>query len=525
MNAVVRRWGRALPWVRAALATGGMAWLLGSLSFTPEALGWFVAVAVGLLMLAWPVLAVLVAVMAVALPLVAVSPLTAAVLVVLSALGLRLLARHDGRGFLVVLLSLVGVAIGPAWAAAVLAGYLFGATHGAVIAVVACLVVQGAGLALGADALGPVATGGLQPALVALGPASASVLSFEWVGGATSSLSGEIGALRDAVGTLHDIPLLLIQPIVWGAGAAVAGSLAPPLGGRARITRGLLAVGAGVAVIAVGTTLSWVLLADAVAGADIALSAGLSLAAAVVGVLVSDGLFSPVCAPRGAAPGRGGLRVDDAEVDELLNMLAAAEDALVAKHTVEAVVMITDMKSFSAMTEEEGSVGSARLVQRHRDLLLPVIGSHRGAGKPTGGDGLVAAFPDAAHALEAAVEMQRALVAHARKHPDERAISVRIGLASGEVVVDSGGRPFIGAGLNLAARVMNLGDGGCIMATRATVDAASGVGPGAYNHGCFELKNIATPVEVVEVLWHEGQAPTDLPGGSAPSMPPESAGE
>jgi class 3 adenylate cyclase len=348
------------------------------------------------------------------------------------------------------------------------------------------------------------------------------LLSSEWLAELVPSLRVEIDVFRTAVGTIRDVPLLLVQPVVWGVGAAVAGSLAAPAGGRARIIRGLLAVVAGVAVISAGTITSRALLAETVAGVDIVWAAMLSAGVAAIGVLISDGVFAPVCAPRRVEPGRGGLRVDDAEVDELLNMLATAEDALVQKHTIEAVVMITDMKSFSAMTEEEGSVGSARLVQRHRDLLLPVINARGGAGKPTGGDGLVAAFPDATPALQAAVEMQQALVAHARKHPDERAISVRIGLASGEVVVDSGGRPFIGAGLNLAARVMNLGDGGCIMATRATVDAAPGSCPAAHSHGCFELKNIATPVEVVEVLWHEGQAPAAIPG--AP-VPPASAGE
>ena len=108
--------------------------------------------------------------------------------------------------------------------------------------------------------------------------------------------------------------------------------------------------------------------------------------------------------------------------------------------------MITDMKSFSRMTEEDGSVATAKAIQRHRDLLLPIIQRHNGCGKSTGGDGLVAAFESAADALLAAAEMQRALATHNAAHPDEREIWVRIGLASGEVVLDKGGRPFIGAG-------------------------------------------------------------------------------
>ena len=39
--------------------------------------------------------------------------------------------------------------------------------------------------------------------------------------------------------------------------------------------------------------------------------------------------------------------------------------------------MITDMKSFSRITQERGSMLTAKLVQRHRDLCLPVIAETR----------------------------------------------------------------------------------------------------------------------------------------------------
>ncbi len=166
--------------------------------------------------------------------------------------------------------------------------------------------------------------------------------------------------------------------------------------------------------------------------------------------------------------------------------------------------MITDMKSFSKMTEEDGSIVTAKAIQQHRDLLLPLIESHGGHGKSTGGDGLVAAFEQPAEALAAAVEMQRALQHHNESHPGGREMSVRIGVAQGEVVLDKGGRPFIGAALNTAARVMNLADGGQAFTTE---DVARRAGKGfvVHSHGTFQLKNIAAPVEVIEVLWHDDQ--------------------
>ncbi len=178
--------------------------------------------------------------------------------------------------------------------------------------------------------------------------------------------------------------------------------------------------------------------------------------------------------------------------------------------------MITDMKSFSAMTEQDGSVLTAKAIQRHRDLLLPVIEKYHGCGKSTGGDGLVAAFDVRSDALAAAAEMQRMLSAYNAEHHGERDLLVRIGIAQGEVVLDRHGRPFIGAALNLAARVMNLADGGQAFSTAIVASAAPEAGVTVASLGDFELKNIAKPVEVVEILWAEGQQPRP-PGTVLPS--------
>ncbi|MDH4140347.1 MAG: adenylate/guanylate cyclase domain-containing protein, partial [Coriobacteriia bacterium] len=133
---------------------------------------------------------------------------------------------------------------------------------------------------------------------------------------------------------------------------------------------------------------------------------------------------------------------------------------------------------------------------------------HGGHGKSTGGDGLVAAFDSSSEAVRAAITMQRTLEEYNAAHASERKIVIRVGVATGEVVLDKGGRPFIGNALNLAARVMNLGDGGQVFTTRQVIDDANAPGILAHSHGEFELKNIAEPIQVMEVLWREGQQPS-----------------
>jgi class 3 adenylate cyclase len=505
---VVRRHSQALPWIRAMMMTVGTATALGVMSFDPSVLGYLLAVGTGVLMLVSPVAAVLTSLVIMTNPLAASSLLVGAVFLIAGVLAIQFLARDGAGVFLVILMSLVCVLFGPAWAAAVLAGYLLGATTGAVAAVVACVVILLGGLLTGNSSVGVLVTGGLPPAFLSFDSAAQPLTAWVgWVTGGVQSVPEDAAALVDTYMRSGDVPLMVLQPLFWGAGAAVAGSLRCTPSTQHRLVKGAIAVAAGTAVVAVSSLIAVSLLASVRPSGSMILASVGSLAVALAVVALSEMVFTPVVVRPSTLSGTSTMRTEDAEVDELLRLISTAEEALSTKHTTEAVVMITDMKSFSAMTEEEGSFTSAKLVQRHRDLLLPVISAQKGSGKSTGGDGLVAAFATPKQAVRAAIEMQHVLERYNRSHADERDIWVRIGIASGEVVLDSGGRPFIGTALNLAARVMNLGDGGCIMVTRPVADAAKQPTFCLHSHGEFTLKNIAEPVEVIEVLWSDDRTP------------------
>ena len=195
-----------------------------------------------------------------------------------------------------------------------------------------------------------------------------------------------------------------------------------------------------------------------------------SLAVAIVFVVVWERVFPPIKVAPKAAPRKASMATEDADVDELLRLIATAEDKLATNHTSVRVVMITDMKSFSRMTEEDGSVATAKAIQRHRDLLLPVIQRHNGIGQVHRRRRARRRRSIRRRRAARRVEMQQALATHNAAHPDEREIWVRIGLASGEVVLDKGGR-LHRRRANLAARVMNLADGGQVF---ATADVARG---------------------------------------------------
>ncbi|NTU71058.1 MAG: adenylate/guanylate cyclase domain-containing protein [Coriobacteriia bacterium] len=484
----------------------------------PVSLPLAVAAVVGGIALASTELAVLVAVMAFSVPVIAVQPVLGFALLIILVASVRFLGAQGGRGFLILGISLLGAFIGPVWAGLALAGYLLGAGEGALVAVVACLLVEATGVGLGRTMIGATWTGGPAHAIIDFTKMPATLLSSQWVANAFTSLDAKsVSKTLDSVTKLSHPLALFLQPWAWAFGAATAGLLQDVARKKRSLMLSIVAVSAGVLVGGLGSAAVSMALGMPVIWQWVATSIASSLVLVIIFAAVWERLF-PRVKVVSKAPRRMTMATEDADVDELLRLIATAEDQLATNHTSQRTVMITDMKSFSRMTEEDGSVASAKAIQRHRDLLLPVIQRYNGAGKSTGGDGLVAAFESSADALMAAADMQRTLGAHNTAHSDDREIFVRIGMAYGEVVMDKGGRPFIGTGLNLAARVMNLADGGQVFATSDVASAAANAGVTPTSFGEFELKNIAKPVEIVEILWEPDQRPHDPRVAGAPVL-------
>ena len=496
-----------LNWARAAAFTA-VAWLsLNFTSFQPSSVAALIALGIGALALAAPSVAVLASIVVVSLPVFAADFITGLAFLVLGVASTQFMSAGRGRVFLLVALGFFGAQLGPVWAAAALAGYLLGVGEGAVVAIMGCALVQIAGLLTGQPAIGVVHVGGTEPAFITFADGPANLLSFAWLADSAAAIDPK--PLFAAFAESGNKGLIFAHQAIWALGAAVAGAIVRLPDHPRRKPSALLAAAAAVGAMAAASAVATTLLGDqGMPSGELLVAGSTSLALAAAIVVALEWVFPHEARKSAPAARPGTMSAEDADVDELLRLISTAEDELATRHTARAVVMITDMKSFSRMTEEEGSVSSAKTIQRHRDLLMPIIGEHAGRGKSTGGDGLVAAFDSASDAIAAAARVQTVLREYNASHATERDIIVRIGIADGEVVLDKSGRPFIGTALNLAARVMNLGDGGQILTTERVADAGRSNDVRQHTHGLFELKNIAEPIGVVEILWAADQQPT-----------------
>jgi adenylate cyclase len=163
-----------------------------------------------------------------------------------------------------------------------------------------------------------------------------------------------------------------------------------------------------------------------------------------------------------------------------------------------AAILAADVAGYSRLigADEEGTL--ERLKAIRAELIDPKISEHRGRIVKTTGDGLLVEFASVVAALRCGTEWQRGMADYNTVVPSDNRIEFRIGINTGDVVVEDG--DILGDGVNVAARLEGLADpGGICVSARVQEDAEGRLDLTFDDLGDQNLKNIARPVRVYRV--------------------------
>lgn len=157
-------------------------------------------------------------------------------------------------------------------------------------------------------------------------------------------------------------------------------------------------------------------------------------------------------------------------------------------------ILFTDMESSTALTQRLGDEEAQALVRTHNAAVREALNAYGGTEIKQTGDGIMASFPSARGALDAAVEIQRGL-------SGDDGPRVRIGLNAGEPVAEE--RDLFGTSVQLAARVCNQAEPGQILVSNVVRELAAGKGFLFSDRGDVALRGFEDPVRLYEVSWQE----------------------
>jgi adenylate cyclase len=163
-----------------------------------------------------------------------------------------------------------------------------------------------------------------------------------------------------------------------------------------------------------------------------------------------------------------------------------------------AAIFSADVQGYSRLMGDD-EVATVRTLTAYRDVMAAHIQAHRGRVVDSPGDNLLAEFASVVDAVECAVAIQHDLKARNAALPAPRQMVFRIGINLGDVIVE--GDRLYGDGINIAARIEGLAEGGGICLSGTAYDQVENKLSVGYEWlGEHVVKNIAKPVRVYRVL-------------------------
>mgnify|MGYP006283275767 CR=1 FL=1 len=163
-----------------------------------------------------------------------------------------------------------------------------------------------------------------------------------------------------------------------------------------------------------------------------------------------------------------------------------------------AAILVLDVVGYSRHMAEDAEATLAAMGAAYRRIARPTVERADGRVVKLMGDGLLAEFADAAAAIHAAVQIQRAMTAGREPALARRPLELRAGVHAGEIWRRGG--DIFGPTVNIAARLERAAQPGTILASfAAAADADCLRDVARHDLGAMWLHNIDRPVRVVRL--------------------------
>ncbi|MCG2778214.1 MAG: tetratricopeptide repeat protein [Desulfobacterales bacterium] len=161
-------------------------------------------------------------------------------------------------------------------------------------------------------------------------------------------------------------------------------------------------------------------------------------------------------------------------------------------------ILSADVKGYSHLMQDNEEA-TVRTITAYREVMTNLIQGHDGRVVDAKGDNLLAEFPSVVDAVRCGVEIQKELKVRNAELPEQRRMEFRIGINLGDVIEEE--ETIYGDGVNIAARLEGLAEGGGICISRTAFDQVKNKLDVGYEYqGEHSVKNIAEPVRVYKVL-------------------------
>jgi adenylate cyclase len=181
---------------------------------------------------------------------------------------------------------------------------------------------------------------------------------------------------------------------------------------------------------------------------------------------------------------------------------------------IELAIVFADVVGSTKLYELLGDLRARDMVGICIDVMRAATEQHHGTVIKTMGDEVMATFPTADDALNAAAQMQKQIVLHPSLKVDEQTVAIRIGCNFGPVVLEN--RDIFGSAVHTANRMTSQAKAGQIITTATMVEQLSSEWRASVRQiDIATLKGRSSEVALFEVLWQTEDITSMVPAIAA----------
>jgi class 3 adenylate cyclase len=177
---------------------------------------------------------------------------------------------------------------------------------------------------------------------------------------------------------------------------------------------------------------------------------------------------------------------------------------------IELAILFADVVGSTRLFEVMGDLRAREMIAICIDVMRTATEQYNGTVIKTIGDEVMATFPTADDALNAAGQMQRQISSHGELKVEGQPVSIRIGCHFGPVVLEN--RDVFGASVHTANRMTSQAKAGQVITTAATVERLSPEWRASVRQiDVAQIRGQGGEVALYEVLWQTEDVTSMLP--------------
>jgi class 3 adenylate cyclase len=177
---------------------------------------------------------------------------------------------------------------------------------------------------------------------------------------------------------------------------------------------------------------------------------------------------------------------------------------------IEVAIVFADVVGSTKLYELLGDTRARDMVGICVEVMRVATEQNHGTVIKTMGDEIMATFPTADDALNAAAQMQKQIVQHPQLRVEEQTVAIRIGCNFGPVVLEN--RDIFGSAVHTANRMTSQAKAGQIITTATMVERLSSEWRASVRQiDIATLKGRSSEVALFEVLWQTDDVTSMVP--------------